>query len=227
MLEAGKIKVPQRVNDHFLAYINPQEAATLRAMGGGITAGGGQKMMNGIPSFSEAEMSDYGEENIGSTPTETSSASAGTGGEGGTPTAAELAEHTTALGKSMSTSITGPEGPVPDAVVSMAQGPVSQSPQDVQSYLAEVVNTLGRRGVLGGIAELMGMPEQTALMAQGANVALSAALAANPALAGIVSLPGFVANIRDKYGKSAKNPDGLEFVDIFPGDKDYGSDIPD
>jgi hypothetical protein len=86
MLEAGKIKVPQRVNDHFLAYINPQEAATLRAMGGGITAGGGQKMMNGIPSFSEAQMSDYGEENVGSTPTETSSASAGAGGEGGAPT---------------------------------------------------------------------------------------------------------------------------------------------
>ena len=224
MLEAGKIKVPQRVNDHFLAYINPQEAATLRAMGGGITAGGGQKMMNGIPSFDNPQ-DDVGQG--GAPPTETSAASAGTGGEGGTPTAAELAEHTTALGKSMSTSITGPEGPVPDAVVSMAQGPVSQSPQDVQSYLAEVVNTLGRRGVLGGIAELMGMPEQTALMAQGANVALSAALAANPALAGIVSLPGFVANIRDKYGKSAKNPDGLEFVDIFPGDENYGSDIPD
>ena len=224
MLEAGKIKVPQRVNDHFLAYINPQEAATLRAMGGGITAGGGQKMMNGIPSFDNPQ-DDVGQG--GAPPTETSSASAGTGGEGGTPTAAELAEHTTALGKSMSTSITGREGPVPDAVVSMAQGPVSQSPQDVQSYLAEVVNTLGRRGVLGGIAELMGMPEQTALMAQGANVALSAALAANPALAGIVSLPGFVANIRDKYGKSAKNPDGLEFVDIFPGDENYGSDIPD
>ena len=224
MLEAGKIKVPQRVNDHFLAYINPQEAATLRAMGGGITAGGGQKMMNGIPSFDNPQ-DDVGQG--GAAPTEASSASAGTGGEGGTPTAAELAEHTTALGKSMSTSITGPEGPVPDAVVSMAQGPVSQSPQDVQSYLAEVVNTLGRRGVLGGSAELMGMTEQTALMAQGANVALSAALAANPALAGIVSLPGFVANIRDKYGKSAKNPDGLEFVDIFPGDENYGSDIPD
>ena len=96
MKQGGAVTVPQRVQDHFLAYINPGEAATLRAMGGGITAGGGQKMMNGIPSFSEAEMSDYGEENIGSTPTETSSASAGTGGEGGTPTAAELAEHTTA-----------------------------------------------------------------------------------------------------------------------------------
>jgi hypothetical protein len=227
MLEAGKIKVPQRVNDHFLAYINPQEAATLRAMGGGITAGGGQKMMNGIPSFSEAQMSDYGEENVGSTPTETSSASAGAGGEGGAPTMAELADHTTALGKSMATSITGPEGVVPDAVVSMAQGPASQSPQDVQSYLAEVVNTVGRRGVLGGIAELMGMPEQTALMAQGVNVALNAALAANPALAAIVGLPSLVSNIRDQYGKSAKNPDGLDFVDIFPGDEGYGSDIPD
>jgi hypothetical protein len=227
MLEAGKIKVPQRVNDHFLAYINPQEAATLRAMGGGITAGGGQKMMNGIPSFSEAQMSDYGEENVGSTPTETSSASAGAGGEGGDPTMAELADHTTALGKSMATSITGPEGVVPDAVVSMAQGPASQSPQDVQSYLAEVVNTVGRRGVLGGIAELMGMPEQTALMAQGVNVALNAALAANPALAAIVGLPSLVSNIRDQYGKSAKNPDGLDFVDIFPGDEGYGSDIPD
>jgi hypothetical protein len=109
----------------------------------------------------------------------------------------------------------------------MAQGPASQSPQDVQSYLAEVVNTVGRRGVLGGIAELMGMPEQTALMAQGVNVALNAALAANPALAAIVGLPSLVSNIRDQYGKSAKNPDGLDFVDIFPGDEGYGSDIPD
>jgi hypothetical protein len=26
------------VDDHFLSYINPQEASALRAMGGGITA---------------------------------------------------------------------------------------------------------------------------------------------------------------------------------------------
>ena len=44
--------IPRTVDDHFLSYINPQEASALRAMGGGITASGGQRMMNGIPSFS-------------------------------------------------------------------------------------------------------------------------------------------------------------------------------
>ena len=47
MKQGGAVTVPQRVQDHFLAYINPGEAAALRAMGGGITAGGGQQLMNG------------------------------------------------------------------------------------------------------------------------------------------------------------------------------------
>ena len=32
----GKVTVPSRVQEHFLAYINPREAAMLRAMGGGV-----------------------------------------------------------------------------------------------------------------------------------------------------------------------------------------------
>ena len=55
MKQGGAVTVPQRVQDHFLAYINPGEAAALRAMGGGITAGGGQQMMNGIPSFNNPQ----------------------------------------------------------------------------------------------------------------------------------------------------------------------------
>ena len=51
----GKVTVPSRVQEHFLAYINPREAAMLRAMGGGVSKDGGQKMMNGVPFFSEAD----------------------------------------------------------------------------------------------------------------------------------------------------------------------------
>ena len=36
---------------HFAAYIQPDEAALLRAHGGGVTRGGGQYMANGIPAF--------------------------------------------------------------------------------------------------------------------------------------------------------------------------------
>ena len=50
--KGGEVPIPRTVDDHFLSYINPQEASALRAMGGGITASGGQRMMNGIPSFS-------------------------------------------------------------------------------------------------------------------------------------------------------------------------------
>ena len=49
--KGGEVPIPRTVDDHFLSYINPQEASALRAMGGGITASGGQRMMNGIPSF--------------------------------------------------------------------------------------------------------------------------------------------------------------------------------
>lgn len=49
--KGGEVPVPRTVDDHFLSYINPQEASALRAMGGGVTASGGQRMMNGIPSF--------------------------------------------------------------------------------------------------------------------------------------------------------------------------------
>ena len=51
----GKVTVPSRVQEHFLAYINPREAAMLRAMGGGVSKDGGQKMMNGVPFFSDAD----------------------------------------------------------------------------------------------------------------------------------------------------------------------------
>ena len=49
--KGGEVPIPRTVDDHFLSYINPQEASALRDMGGGITASGGQRMMNGIPSF--------------------------------------------------------------------------------------------------------------------------------------------------------------------------------
>ena len=51
----GNVTVPSRVQEHFLAYINPREAAMLRAMGGGVSKDGGQKMMNGVPFFSDAD----------------------------------------------------------------------------------------------------------------------------------------------------------------------------
>jgi hypothetical protein len=49
--KGGEVPIPRTVDDHFLSYINPQEAAMLRGAGGGITALGGQKMRNGIPIF--------------------------------------------------------------------------------------------------------------------------------------------------------------------------------
>ena len=36
---------------HFAAYINPGEAAQLRAQGGGVSPGGGQYVANGLPSY--------------------------------------------------------------------------------------------------------------------------------------------------------------------------------
>jgi hypothetical protein len=41
-------KAPQ---NHFAAYINPDEAAMLRSQGGGVAPGGGQYMANGMPAF--------------------------------------------------------------------------------------------------------------------------------------------------------------------------------
>lgn len=38
-------------NPHMLAYITPDEAALLRAHGGGVTEGGGQLYHNGVPAF--------------------------------------------------------------------------------------------------------------------------------------------------------------------------------
>ena len=70
--KGGEVKVPEKVSDHFLAYINPQEAAMLRGAGGGITALGGQKMKNGLPTFHPNDPPDV----EGSAAAETAAASA-------------------------------------------------------------------------------------------------------------------------------------------------------
>ena len=41
---------------HFAAYIQPNEAALLRAHGGGVPPGGGQYMANGVPSYQTGAM---------------------------------------------------------------------------------------------------------------------------------------------------------------------------
>ena len=83
--KGGEVKVPEKVSGHFLAYINPQEAAMLRGAGGGITALGGQKMRNGIPIFDNPQ-DDEGQG--GAPPTDTAAAAAGNqpgGGPGNSP----------------------------------------------------------------------------------------------------------------------------------------------
>tara|TARA_R110002110_G_scaffold33666_3_gene115394 strand:- start:1370 stop:2671 length:1302 start_codon:yes stop_codon:yes gene_type:complete len=46
-------KAPQ---NHFAAYINPDEAAMLRSQGGGVAPGGGQYMANGLPAYVGADI---------------------------------------------------------------------------------------------------------------------------------------------------------------------------
>jgi len=43
---------------HFPAYINPGEAAQLRAQGGGVPLGGGQYVVNGLPSYQQPSAAD-------------------------------------------------------------------------------------------------------------------------------------------------------------------------
>jgi hypothetical protein len=43
---------------HFPAYINPGEAAQLRAQGGGVPLGGGQYVANGLPSYQQPSAAD-------------------------------------------------------------------------------------------------------------------------------------------------------------------------
>ena len=76
-------KAPQ---NHFAAYINPDEAAMLRSQGGGVAPGGGQYMANGLPAFIE----DVGAQAWGGS--DLGGGSWGGLGDGGSVDAAALAE---------------------------------------------------------------------------------------------------------------------------------------
>jgi hypothetical protein len=75
-------KAPQ---NHFAAYINPDEAAMLRSQGGGVAPGGGQYMANGLPAFIEdVGAQAWGGSDLGAAP---SGWGLDYGGYGGSPAA--------------------------------------------------------------------------------------------------------------------------------------------
>ena len=183
------VNVPSNVRDHFLAYINPQEAAMLRAMGGGISAAGGQKMMNGIPSFNGEDVGgdqDAAEADAAAAAAADAAASDPFGGPSSAPSASQ--NETAAAA-----SVGGPAS-APGAKASPA------TETDLSGIMGFVTNP---------VASLLGFVGLPGPVSRGfATAAQVAGLAASVAMGNV---PGVVSGIAGLAGKVGEHVDEDDF----------------
>ena len=184
----GKVTVPNRVKDHFLAYINPQEAEMLRKMGGGMTKKGEQKMMNGVPFFSPGDGDPQEQQGVGFGP----SADQG------------------------STSDPGPAPGEPESTSQPLEGLLEFGPQPMAPQTPEtpglaggimnLATSIADKGILGTLAAAVNAPASVQLGARGLGI-IGGLLSPGPGMiAAGASIPSF---LEDAFGIKADIDDPM------------------
>ena len=198
----GKVTVPSRVKDHFLAYINPQEAEMLRKMGGGMTKKGQQKMMNGVPFFGPGD---------------------------GDPTA-EGQEFGPSSNQG-STSDPGPAPGEPESTSQPVEGLLEFGPQPMAPQTPEtpglaggimnLAKSIADKGILGTLAAAVNAPAPVQLGARGLGIIGGLVTPGPGMIAAGASIPSF---FEDAFGIKADIDDPMAAEQQLLEDSgDFGS----